>query len=87
MSIFHEMPRVIRQAGYAVTTFQGEGMHGPVVELYIVCRRKDQKEILKIVLRIEPDAFYLTEQAGMVSKIYRPLLQPPSGWRALLKRK
>jgi len=77
----------IRAAGYGVTTFQGEGMQGPVMELYIVCRRKDVNEILPIITRTDPDAFYTTEQAGMVSRLYRPTLQSPTGWRAIFKKK
>lgn len=84
---FSEIARVLRQSGFAVTTFHGEGMSGPVVELCIACRRRDQKDILRTVLEIEPDAFYIVEQAGMVSKIYRPVQQPATGWRALLKKK
>jgi uncharacterized protein YebE (UPF0316 family) len=77
----------IRAAGYGVTTFQGEGMQGPVIELYIVCRRKDLQEILPIVTRIDPNAFYTTQQAGMVNRLYRPNGQAPTGWRAILKKK
>jgi len=77
----------IRAAGYGVTTFQGEGMQGPVIELYIVCRRKDLKEIMPIVTRIDPNAFYTTQQAGLVNRLYRPNLQSPTGWRAIFKKK
>ena len=82
-----EMTDAVRRAGFAVTTFQGEGMNGPVIELYIVCRRKFMREIVRIVRSIEPDPFYITEQAGEVSKIYRPILTPVTGWRAILKKK
>jgi len=84
---FHEMTQYIREAGYAVTTFQGEGKEGPVVELYIVCRRQDLKNILTRVKDIEPTAFYIIEHAGAASKIYRPILQQPTGWRSILKKK
>jgi len=43
------LTNTIRQAGYAVTTFHGQGKSGPVVELYIVCRRKGLKEVLQFV--------------------------------------
>jgi len=82
-----EMARRIRVAGFAVTTFHGEGKDGPVVELYIVCRRRDMKVLLTLVQDIEPGAFYITEQAGAVSKIYRPIFQSVTGWRAIFKRK
>jgi len=82
-----EMTGQLRQAGFVVTTFSGEGRNGPVVELYVVCRRRDLSRILEVVRAIEPDAFYITEQAGAVSKIYRPIMQPVTGWRAILKKK
>jgi uncharacterized protein YebE (UPF0316 family) len=81
------MAETIRASGYGVTVFRGEGLSGPVVELYIVCRRKDLKEILKIVHFVEPAAFYLTEQAGDVSKVYRPFMPAATGWRAVFKKK
>jgi uncharacterized protein YebE (UPF0316 family) len=84
---FKKMAETLRQAGFAVTTFQGEGMSGPVIELYIVCRRRDHRSIVRMVHSIEPDAFYITEQVGEVSKIYRPILTPITGWRAILKKK
>jgi uncharacterized protein YebE (UPF0316 family) len=78
----------LRAAGYAVTTFLGEGMSGTVCMLYMVFPRKQLEEVLAIVKRISPDAFYITEQAGQVSRIYRPTLQSPTtGWRAIVKRK
>ncbi|KPK28583.1 MAG: hypothetical protein AMJ61_01770 [Desulfobacterales bacterium SG8_35_2] len=84
---YSQMTNALRQAGFGVTTFQGEGMNGPVVELYIVCRRRQLREVIKIVHFIEPNAFYITEQVGEVSKIYRPILTPITGWRAILKKK
>jgi uncharacterized protein YebE (UPF0316 family) len=77
----------VKKAGYGVTTFRGEGIYGPVLELYIVCRRKDLKELLPIVTDIDPNAFYVTEQAGFVNRLYRPGLQSPTGWRAILEKK
>jgi len=77
----------IRKNGYLVTTFQGEGKFGPVMEDYIVCRRRDLKRLLDLVQAVEPDAFYITEPAGAVSKVYRPIMQPVTGWRAALKKK
>ena len=78
---------VVRKAGYAVTSFLGEGRNGPVTELYIVCRRRDVERVLAVVREIEPNAFYITEQTGTVSKLYRPTMQPALIWRAILKKK
>ena len=84
---YREMAETIRNAGFAVTSFRGEGKSGPVVELYIVCRRRELRKIMGMVHSIEPDAFYITEQVGEVSKIYRPIMTPLTGWRAILKKK
>jgi uncharacterized protein YebE (UPF0316 family) len=84
---FKEIAHCVRKAGFAVTTFHGEGKYGPVAELYIVCHHRDLKIILKLIKNIEPTAFYVTEQVGSVSKIYRPILQSVTGWRAILKKK
>jgi uncharacterized protein YebE (UPF0316 family) len=82
-----ELTNCIRVNGFSVTVFHGEGKDGPVDELYIVCRRRDMKPLLQLVRDIDPDAFYVTEQAGAVSKIYRPVMQQVTGWRAIFKRK
>lgn len=77
----------MREKGHAVTTFTGAGKSGPVTELYVVCRRRDLRKLLQSVLAIDPDAFYVTEQAGSVSNVSRPIMQPVTGWRAILKKK
>lgn len=81
------MAEKIRDAGFGVTTFQGEGLSGPVTMLYVVCRRRDLTKVIQMARLLEPDAFYLTEQAGSVSKIYRPFMPSPTGWRAIFKKK
>lgn len=83
-----EIAEKIRKGGHAVTTFQGEGLSGPVTMLYVVCLRKEQNEVVQVVKSIEPDAFYTVDMAGMVSKIFRPFCpQQPTGWRAIFKKK
>ncbi len=77
----------LRAAGYAVTTFLGEGLSGGVRMLVVVFPRKELQDVLTLVKKVSPQAFYVTEQAGNVSKIYRPTLQPGTGWRAVLKKK
>jgi uncharacterized protein YebE (UPF0316 family) len=77
----------LREYGQRVTTFLGEGMHGPVTELYIVTRRRDLKWILQIIKEEDSEAFYTTEYARDVSKVLRPTLQPRTGWRAITKKK
>lgn len=77
----------LRAAGQPVTVFLGEGMHGPVQELYIACRRRDVKKNLKIVMEEDPDAFYLTEMARDVRKSIRTAGPRFTGWQSIGKRK
>jgi uncharacterized protein YebE (UPF0316 family) len=77
----------LRQKGQPVTIFRGEGMLGPVSELYIACRRRELKWILPEVQRIDPKLFYVLEQARDMSKVLKPLYSPLGGWRATDKRK
>lgn len=81
------MAQAMRNQGHVVTAFTGEGQSGPVTELYVVCRRRDLKSLLSTVTALDPHAFYVTEQAGAVSNICRPIMQPVTGWRAVLKKK
>ncbi|MEW5734479.1 MAG: DUF5698 domain-containing protein [Thermodesulfobacteriota bacterium] len=83
-----KMAARLRDMGFGVTTFEGQGRSGPVTELYVVCRRKDLTRILCTVQEIDLHAFYITEHAGSVSKILRPMGSvEPTGWRAILKKK
>jgi uncharacterized protein YebE (UPF0316 family) len=77
----------IRAEGQAVTVFRGEGMRGPVDELYIACRRRGLKRILDIVKTEDPDAFYITEMARDVSKAGRLPNFLFNGRRLVMKRR
>jgi len=77
----------LRAIGQPVTVFQGEGMRGPVDELYIACRRRDLSRILSIVNEEDPESFYITEMARDVCRTIGPLSAECSGWRSVFKRK
>jgi uncharacterized protein YebE (UPF0316 family) len=77
----------LRIKGQPVTEFKGEGMHGPISELYIACRRRDLKWLLPAIKAIDENAFYVIEQARDISKMVRPVSTPIGGWRAQSKRK
>lgn len=63
----------LRKKGQPVTVFRGEGMNGPVSELYMACKRKHLKWILPLVTNLDPDAFYIIEQARDMRKYMVPL--------------
>jgi uncharacterized protein YebE (UPF0316 family) len=77
----------LREMGQPVTIFVGEGMMGPVLELYVVCRRKDLRWLLPEVKNADPDAFYVVEQARDINKVLKPIYSPIGGWRAVFKKK
>ena len=77
----------LRGVGQAVTIFKGEGMRGPVSELYIATRRRELKRLLCIINEEDPESFYITEQARDISKIFNPVCTPLTGWRAIFKKK
>ena len=66
------MAAAIREKGYAVTTFTGEGRFGPVTEVLVVCPRRKLSSVLDVVREIEPDAFYITESTSSVSRLGLP---------------
>ena len=82
-----EITNHLRNKGQPVTIFHGEGMRGPVHELYIACRRKDLKWILPEVRSIDSKLFYVIEQARDMSKVLKPVFSPLGGWRTIDKRK
>lgn len=47
----------LRQEGYGVTTVDAQGMQGPVLLVYTVVRRKETRNILRIVNAIDKGAF------------------------------
>ena len=82
-----EIAAFLREKGQPVTIFHGEGMHSPVYMLYIACRRRDLKWILPEVRQIDPNLFYVIEQAREIRKVLKPVYSPLGGWRATDKRK
>jgi uncharacterized protein YebE (UPF0316 family) len=83
----HALADHLREMGQPVTIFVGEGMRGPVLELYIACRRKDLKWLLPEVKKKDENAFYIIEQARDMSKVLKPIYSPIGGWRSAHKKK
>jgi len=82
-----KIAEAIYAQGFGVTLFPGQGVKGPVTEVCIVCRRGELKQIIDTIEKMWPGAFYVTEPAGTVSGIDRPIMQPLTGWRGVHKRK
>jgi len=84
---YQQIAEILRSQGQPVTIFMGEGMRGPVAELYIACQRRDLKWILHEVNNADANAFYVIEAARDVSRILRPTYTHLGGWRAAIKKK
>jgi uncharacterized protein YebE (UPF0316 family) len=82
-----EMATHLRELGFRVTIFKGEGARGPVHELYVVCKRREARLAIKAAERMNPGVFYITETPGQVRRLRHQLVQKSSGWRAVFKRK
>lgn len=81
------MADYFRRLGQPVTVFEGEGVHGPVLELYLVCRRRDLRWMIPKVYELDSEAFYVVEQARDFSKVLKPVCTPLGGWRQRNNRK
>ncbi|WP_419787781.1 DUF2179 domain-containing protein [Pseudodesulfovibrio sp.] len=62
----------VRQAGYGITTVAGEGCEGPVTVQFVVCKRKDMKQMLAVAREADPELFYTFETAGGASVVHSP---------------
>lgn len=82
-----EMTNSIRELGFRVTEFQGQGRRGPVSELYVVCERRDLNKIMRCAQAIDPNVFYITETPGQVRRFRKHTISPLTGWRSIFKRK
>jgi uncharacterized protein YebE (UPF0316 family) len=81
-----EMAQKLRDLGFGVTAFRGEGKDGPVTLLYVVCERREFRRALDAVRQIQPEAFYSTELTGPIGRVTRPTAAPATGWRGFSVR-
>lgn len=82
-----KIAQAIYDQGFGVTLFPGKGVKGPVTEVCVVCRRGEIRQITDTIEEMWPGAFYVTEPAGSVQGINRPIMQPLTGWRSVHKKK
>jgi uncharacterized protein YebE (UPF0316 family) len=54
----------LRSEGFGLTTFIGEGVNGPVQELFIVIPRRRRSALIRHVYDLDPDAFITVENAA-----------------------
>ncbi|SMO82682.1 DUF2179 domain-containing protein [Melghirimyces algeriensis] len=54
------MPEELRNAGFGVTSWLGEGLTGERLVLMVLTRRKKQKELMRRVKEMDPQAFLVS---------------------------
>lgn len=82
-----ELATEFKRQGFQVMSYDGIESDRAFKEIEIPCRRKDIDRLVEIARKIEPDAYFVTANIGVGPKIRHPAMQPPSGWRAIFKRK
>lgn len=69
----------VRQEGFAVTTFAGQGRNGSVQLLFIKVPRRRTRTVIAAVRKLDPLCFYTVEDVRLASAAaaQRPVLQVP----------
>lgn len=57
-----EMELALRDAGFALTRYQGEGRDGPVDVIDVICSSKALSRLTDVVNRVDPQAFLYTHE-------------------------
>lgn len=64
----HQIVEELRQHGYGVTEQEGRGQSGPVAILHAVVRRRDIRDVTRIIERHDPDAFVTIQNDAVVHR-------------------
>ena len=62
-----DLIRMLREKGYPVTSVTGRGREGEVGVLFIILKRKVLKDVISIIKKFNPNAFYTIEDMRFVS--------------------
>jgi len=64
----------LRQSGYVVTSVDALGETGPVKLIFTVIRRRKLEEIIAVIKRFNPNAFYTIEDVRFVKEPFVPTM-------------
>jgi uncharacterized protein YebE (UPF0316 family) len=79
----HELISTIRECGFGVTVFQGEGKDSPRYRLDILTKRTRENELLALIERFEPSAFVLSYEPTRFKGGYMELMMKKQNHRLL----
>ncbi|MBN1489469.1 MAG: hypothetical protein JXA69_06075 [Phycisphaerae bacterium] len=77
----------LRLAGFVVTEITGHGNAGDVSLSIVVVPRRYTPVVLKVAHGVDPDVLSSIEDLRSATLHYYPSVVPPTGWRAILKKK
>lgn len=69
---FIRLKELLASEGFGVTAYQGQGVAGPVMMLYVVMPRRRQREALRLVRHIDSHAFIAIEPVNEAIGGYLP---------------
>ncbi len=77
----------LRLAGYPVTEVKGSGLSGAVSLSFVVVPRREVPMVIRCARSVDTEVFCTVEDIRSANvHVYRGAV-PPTGWRAILKRK
>lgn len=82
-----ELASALRDCGYGVTVFRGEGRDSPVDMCFVESRRRNIRKIVNLARQTDPVCYYVVDDVAHASTVPRQPSTEPTGWRAILKKK
>lgn len=68
----------LKKKGFGVTYVDGKGLHGPVQIIFLVIQRRLLNEVVMLIKRFNPKAFYSVEDVRLVGEtFYNPEITAP----------
>lgn len=59
-SVTHDLPNVLREKGYGVTSWHAEGKNGLRLVLQVLAKRSNENKLIKLINEIAPNAFVIS---------------------------
>lgn len=68
-----ELVNFLRHSGYGVTSIDARGETGPVKVIFTIVKRKKLPEVIALIKRFNPNAFYTIEDVRFVTEGWTPV--------------
>ncbi|MBE0597297.1 MAG: DUF2179 domain-containing protein [Desulfuromonadales bacterium] len=68
-----ELVSFLHRSGYGVTSIDAQGETGPVKVIFTIVKRKKLPEVIALIHRFNPNAFYTIEDVRFVNETWTPV--------------